>query len=103
MTSIYKFKIIQKSGFPLFLQGGRVVFHLLFVQRIPELQDQRQQEKANGGNQRGNKMMWELATPIEIQLDSITLQALLNENNIWCDTNGDTEVKFLLTVGKKIS
>ena len=50
----------------------------------------------------GYKLMWELATPIEIQLDSITLQALLNENNIWCDT-GDTEVKYLLTVGKKIS
>lgn len=47
-------------------------------------------------------IVYELATAIEIQLDSITLQALLNENNIWCDT-GDTEVKFLLTVGKKIS
>ena len=47
-------------------------------------------------------VVYELATPIEIQLDSITLQALLNENNVWCDT-GDTEVKFLLTVGKKIS
>ena len=46
--------------------------------------------------------IYELATPIEIQLDSITLQALLNKNNIWCDT-GDTEVKFLLTVGKAIS
>lgn len=50
----------------------------------------------------GAQLVYELATPIEIQLDSITLQALLNENNIWCDT-GDTEVKFLLTVGKKIS
>ena len=48
------------------------------------------------------QIIYELATPIEIQLDSITLQALLNENNIWCDT-GDTEVKYLLTVGKKIS
>lgn len=47
-------------------------------------------------------IVYELATPQEIQLDSITLQALLNENNIWCDT-GDTEVKYLLTVGKKIS
>lgn len=37
-----------------------------------------------------------------IQLDSKTITTLLNENNIWCDT-GDTEVKFLLTVGKKIS
>ena len=42
------------------------------------------------------QIIYELATPIEIQLDSITLQALLNENNIWCDT-GDTEVKYLLT------
>lgn len=50
----------------------------------------------------GQTLVFELATPIEIQLDSITLQALLNENNIWCDT-GDTEVKFLLTVGKKIA
>ena len=50
----------------------------------------------------GHTFIYELATPIEIQLDSITLQALLNENNIWCDT-GDTEVKYLLTVGKKIS
>jgi hypothetical protein len=49
------------------------------------------------------QICYELATPIEIQLDSITLQALLNENNIWCDTNGDTEVKFLLSVGKAIS
>ena len=50
----------------------------------------------------GVQLIYELATPIEIQLDSITLQALLNENNIWCDT-GNTEVKYLLTVGKKIS
>lgn len=48
------------------------------------------------------EIVYEYATPIEIQLDSITLQALLNENNIWCDT-GDTEVKYLLTVGKKIA
>ncbi|MBO7735145.1 MAG: hypothetical protein J6S67_21455 [Methanobrevibacter sp.] len=28
---------------------------------------------------------------------------LASENNIWRDTNGDTSVKYLLTVGKKIS
>jgi hypothetical protein len=50
----------------------------------------------------GKKLVYELATPIEIQLDSTQISALLNENNIWCDT-GDTEVKFLLSVGKKIS
>ena len=50
----------------------------------------------------GMKVLFELNTPIEIQLDSTQITALLNENNIWCDT-GDTEVKFILTVGKKIS
>lgn len=50
----------------------------------------------------GYKMMWELATPIEIQLDSTQITTLLNQNHIWCDT-GDTEVKYLLTVGKKIA
>lgn len=40
--------------------------------------------------------------PQTVQLDSTQITALLNENNIWCDT-GDTEVKYLLTVGKKIS
>jgi hypothetical protein len=37
-----------------------------------------------------------LATPITIQLSSTQITALLNENNIWHDCNGDTEVKFLL-------
>ena len=50
----------------------------------------------------GVNLVYELATPTEIQLDSITLQALLNENNIWCDT-GDTSVKYILSVGKAIS
>ena len=50
----------------------------------------------------GHTFIYELATPIEIQLDSTQIIALLNENNIWCDT-GDTSVKFLLTVGKAIS
>ena len=38
-----------------------------------------------------------------VQVSSNQVQALLNENNIWCDTNGDTSVKYLLSVGKKIS
>ena len=46
---------------------------------------------------------YELVTPVKILLDSNQVQALLNENNIWCDTNGDTSVKYLLSVGKKIS
>ena len=51
----------------------------------------------------GVKLVYELSTPQVIQLDSKTITALLNENNIWCDTNGNTEVKYLLTVGKAIS
>ena len=50
----------------------------------------------------GYYVCYSLDVPIEIQLDSITLQALLNENNIWCDT-GDTEVKYLLSVGEHLS
>ena len=48
------------------------------------------------------KIVYPLATPLTIQLSATQITALLNENNIWCDT-GDTEVKYLLTVGKKIS
>ena len=51
----------------------------------------------------GHTFIYELETPQEIQLSATQITALLNDNNIWCDTNGDTEVKFLLTVGKKIS
>lgn len=50
----------------------------------------------------GNQLVYKLATPEVIQLSSTQISALLNENNIWCDT-GDTEVKYLLTVGKKIA
>ena len=51
----------------------------------------------------GNQLVYKLAQPQVIQLDSNTITALLNENNIYCDTNGKTTVKFLLTVGKAIS
>lgn len=50
----------------------------------------------------GVMLCYELDTPTTIQLDSIQIQALLNENNIWCDT-GDTSVKYILSVGKAIS
>lgn len=46
-------------------------------------------------------LIYELDTPIEIQLDSTQITALLNENNIWCDT-GDTEVKYILSVGEAL-
>lgn len=54
-------------------------------------------------NDWGNfELCYPLATPQTIQLDSNTITALLNENNIWCDT-GDTSVKYILSVGKAIS
>ena len=63
----------------------------------------------NGGNPNdfktavtGQKIIYELQTPTTIQLTSNQVQALLNENNIWCDT-GDTSVKYILSVGKAIS
>ena len=48
------------------------------------------------------EVVYPLATPITLSFTSQDIPTLLGENNIWCDT-GDTEVKFLLTVGKKIS
>ena len=49
------------------------------------------------------QVVFDYANEQVIQLSPTQITALLNENNIWCDTNGDTEVKYLLTVGKKIS
>ena len=49
------------------------------------------------------QLVGELTTPLTVQLDSTQIIALLNENNIWCDTNGDTSVKYILSVGKAIS
>ena len=51
----------------------------------------------------GVPIVYELEQPLVVQLNSNQVQTLLNENNIWCDTNGDTSVKYLLSVGKKTS
>ena len=48
------------------------------------------------------QIVYPLATPQTVQLSSTTIQALLNENNIWCDT-GDIEVKFVLSVGSYVN
>ena len=37
------------------------------------------------------------------QLSANYIQTLNGINNIWCDTNGDTSVKYILSVGKAIS
>lgn len=41
----------------------------------------------------GVQLCYELATPLEIQLDAHTLNSLYGVNNIWADT-GDTEVEY---------
>jgi hypothetical protein len=48
-------------------------------------------------------IVYDLETTTKEQLNSNQITALLNENNIWHDCNGDTEVKYILSVGKLIS
>ena len=50
----------------------------------------------------GVYLAYAVATPERIALTPTQIQALLNENNIWCDT-GDTSVKFILSVGKYVN
>ena len=50
----------------------------------------------------GVQFVYELATPTIVQLSSTQVTALLNENNIWCDT-GSTSVKFILSVGEYVN
>ena len=51
----------------------------------------------------GIPLVYKLKEPTYIQLSAQTITALLSENNIWCDTNGDTSVKFILSVGEYIN
>ena len=51
----------------------------------------------------GQTLVYELETHLTVQLSAQTITALLNENNIWCDTNGDTSVKFILSVGEYVN
>lgn len=49
------------------------------------------------------QLVYELATPIEIDLsDASDIVALLGTNNLWSDTNGDTTVKYKLGIQKYI-
>jgi hypothetical protein len=54
----------------------------------------------------GAQLVYELAEPIEIQLDAHTINSLLGQNNIFADT-GDTEVVYRanteLYINKKIA
>lgn len=41
------------------------------------------------------EVAYELATPFDIDLTSVQIEALLGDNNVWHDANGGTEVKYL--------
>lgn len=43
----------------------------------------------------GVKLVYELATPLTYQLTPIQVNSLLGINNVWNDTNGETEVKYI--------
>lgn len=42
----------------------------------------------------GHKFVYPLATPFDIDLTPVQINALLGVNNVYNDTNGDTEVKY---------
>lgn len=43
----------------------------------------------------GVQFVYELATPLTYQLTPIQVNSLLGINNVWNDTNGETEVKYI--------
>ena len=50
----------------------------------------------------GVQLVYELATPIEITTTPENLTAIRGENNVFSDTNGDTEVRFAETIGNEL-
>lgn len=42
----------------------------------------------------GKYLCYELATPFDIDLTPVQINALLGVNNVYNDTNGNTEVKY---------
>ena len=42
----------------------------------------------------GVQLVYELATPIEYDITVPEILTLIGTNNIWCDTNGESEVSF---------
>ena len=44
-----------------------------------------------------------VATPIEYDLTTPEIVTLIGTNNIWCDTNGDTEVRFKISMDEALA
>lgn len=51
----------------------------------------------------GVKFVYELETPITIQLDSKQIESIIGTNNIYADTGDIIDLKFILSVGQAIS
>lgn len=45
-----------------------------------------------------NRLIYELATPIEITTTPENLTAIVGQNNVYADTNGDTTVEYYIEV-----
>lgn len=50
----------------------------------------------------GQKLVYELATPIDIDLTPEVISAVAGANSVWHDSNGDTEVKYYTSTAKDI-
>jgi len=48
-------------------------------------------------------MVYELATPTTIQLDSKQIQSIIGTNNVYVDTGDIIDLKFVLSVGQAVS
>lgn len=48
-------------------------------------------------------VVYKYVTPIEIQLDSKQIQAIIGTNNVYADTGDIIDLKFILSVGQAIS
>ena len=51
----------------------------------------------------GAQVVYELATPLTYQLTPIQVNSLLGINNVWNDTNGETEVKYIRDLNTTIN
>ena len=70
---------------------NRVYFDVGSMASVEDFLSAVQALETNGG---GLFVCYELATPIEIHIDPITIQTLLGDNTIWSDANGTIELDY---------
>lgn len=74
---------------------GRIVINCSDFTSVSDAQTFFQNNQTN--------IVYELATPIIVQLTPKQIETLIGVNNVFHDCNGQTEVKYLLTIGQAIS